>query len=84
MGLLVAKNVDTFGMLSLATVKSTAPSFLILLFSLSLEIMEQFPPDEDSGKDEESIWKDICKRIDSKCHGPIFFRHFKAIDRHKI
>ena len=27
--------------------------------------MEKFPPEESAGETEESVWKGICKRIDT-------------------
>ena len=29
--------------------------------------MEKFPPEESAGETEGSVWKSICKRIDTKC-----------------
>ena len=34
--------------------------------------MEKFPPKESAGETEENVWKGICKRIDTKCHGQKF------------
>lgn len=34
--------------------------------------MEKFPPEESAGETEESVWKSICKRIDTKCRGQKF------------
>ena len=46
----------------------------VLLFYLLLEIvLEKFPANEDQGESEESVWKAICKKIDTKCRGRKYF-----------
>lgn len=35
-------------------------------------VMEKFPPKESAGETAESVWKNICKRLDTKCRGQKF------------
>lgn len=45
-------------------------------FVLTGIIFEKYPIDVAAEEREETVWRAICKRIDAKCRGTIFFSKF--------